>query len=404
MSGLVSHKKAVVFICKWLMRNYWGPLNKRIQQEPDLLDTFPGFILNPERIIFYFGRTHIALEYMGPERLTELKSNFQNMAQFFAYTAKECNLLEQIIGFEYGSEKLSLPLSTFTYDLLLPTNAGADELQRVNWNWDAQEHLVGFNAGCPIIPKGEFARLINARFFDANENGLKTRHIKWIDFIPTDYLDIDDESERFRPLLEPYAKMVEIDLRVTYPTTDDFKYERLQKLNRFIELFADSSNHEPAITNMLSQKEYEFILKMRFAAKAVHSQKLCVWQSEEKSAIQPDFFIERPDGFADIIEFKLPILKRSSVVGQSNREVFSAEINSYIAQTRVYLEYFEDPRNRKYVSATYGFNVRYPKRFLVMGRRWNFKSDEWRAITSEYPDLQIISYDDLVDGVRMQFY
>lgn len=68
----------------------------------------------------------------------------------------------------------------------------------------------------------------------------------------------------------------------------------------------------------------------------VHSQVKCEWQSEEKDEIIPDFFVVRANGYADIVEFKLPKVKRNTVVERNNREQFSAEINSYIAQTRVY--------------------------------------------------------------------
>ena len=56
------------------------------------------------------------------------------------------------------------------------------------------------------------------------------------------------------------------------------------------------------------------------------------------------------------------------------------------------------------ISANYGFKVLNPRRTLVMGRRWNFSSDIWKEIIVEFPDLDILTYDDLVDGVVAQFY
>ncbi|SNS71684.1 protein of unknown function [Ekhidna lutea] len=46
----------------------------------------------------------------------------------------------------------------------------------------------------------------------------------------------------------------------------------------------------------------------------------------------------------------------------------------------------------------------YPKRILVIGRRWNFSVDEWREIANDYRDLEIMTFDDLIDGVVAQFY
>ncbi len=143
---------------------------------------------------------------------------------------------------------------------------------------------------------------------------------------------------------------------------------------------------------------------MRFSAKEIYSEKICEWQSSDKKAIKPDFFVVGTDGFADIVEFKLPFLRQKAVVGSSNRETFSAQINSYISQTRVYREYFDDPNNRNHIKTKYEFNVYKPKRYLVVGRRWELNSEEWRSIAADFHDLVILTYDDLIDGVVTQFY
>ncbi len=124
----------------------------------------------------------------------------------------------------------------------------------------------------------------------------------------------------------------------------------------------------------------------------------------DRDPIQPDFLIVQPNGFADIVEFKLPQLGGSAVVGQSNRHTFSAEVNMYIAQTRVHMDYFDDPRNRAYFRDNHGITVKRPLRYLVAGRRWMFSSDEWRDIAAEYRGFILRTYDDLVDGVKAQFY
>ena len=116
------------------------------------------------------------------------------------------------------------------------------------------------------------------------------------------------------------------------------------------------------------------------------------------------FIEDRANGYADIVEFKLPKVKRNTVVERNNREQFSAEINSYIAQTRVYRSYFEDPNNRRWFEKKYGFKVYKPKRYLVVGRRNDFECDEWIEIKSDYTDVEIVTYDDLVDTVVSQFY
>jgi hypothetical protein len=298
-----------------------------------------------------------------------------------------------------------MPLPPIIEDLVLPTNAGVEELQKLHWNWTAQNMVLGFNTSCVQAPVGQFTRLINARFFDATpDGGLKTRHIKWLDLIPCKYDDSGETVDKFSIWVDPFVKLAEMDANASYPIPTDFRLTRLEQMNRFVEFIGDKRNTEPAITRFLASEDLRFALKMRFAAQHIFPECICEWQSANRKAIKPDFFVVGSDGFADIVEFKLPELKGAPVVGSENRETFSAAINSYVSQTRVYREYFDDPNNRAYVKTMYGFEVYKPRRHLVIGRRWQLSSSEWRAIAADYNDLTIHTYDDIIDGVVMQFY
>ena len=55
--------KAVALILKKnLDRYYYKPLFDYIQKSPDLIKVFPGFLLNPEKLIFYCP-THASKNY-----------------------------------------------------------------------------------------------------------------------------------------------------------------------------------------------------------------------------------------------------------------------------------------------------------------------------------------------------
>lgn len=234
---------------------------------------------------------------------------------------------------------------------------------------------------------------------------LKTRIIKWIDFIPCHYIEPDEgELDEIRFSISMYEKLWYKDMFYKYPKPNDFKFSKLPQINRFVEYFADSNHSEPEITSFLALEENRFILNMGFMGTGLHSEILCEWQSENRNNIKPDFFILRANGYADIIEFKLPKIKSNSVVGKTNREHFNSELSTYIAQTRVYATYFDDPNNRKWFEEKYGFKVYKPKRYLVVGRRNDFECDEWIEIKSDYNNLEILTYDDLVDTVISQFY
>ena len=224
-----------------------------------------------------------------------------------------------------------------------------------------------------------------------------------MDFIPIEYDDSGTETDNFKVPFGMLAELWKIDAEYIYPLPH-FQPMRLQTINRFIEVFGTSNHSEPEITKFLAQKENQFILLTKFGATQLHAEVLCEWQDTERAAIKPDFFVVQPDGYADIVEFKLPNLKATALVGTENRERLSAELASYVAQTRVYVEYFESSANREWVKNKYGFSVRHPDRILVVGRRYDLESDSWRAVASDFPNLRVISYDDLVDGVVAQFY
>lgn len=406
---ILDYNGIIGSLAQELGKRYWFPLYQYLKKKPELIKTFTGFLSNHETIVIHLGKQHIGIEYTGKERAEQLQETGTVHFIINDHTLGDKDFFDEVVGFKYDSTagSFKLPLPPFSEDIILPSNKGFDKLIELKWNFDAQDSLLGFNSNGFMIPEGQFSRIINGLFFDADENGLKTRHIKWLDLIPITYDDSHEAHDLFSINLGYYnEKLIEHDAHYIYPLPDkyDFKYFKLPQLNRFIELTGTSGTSEPEITKFLETGENKFILTMGFLGKKVFGQIKCEWQSERRAPIIPDFFIERPDGYSDIVEFKLPDLKGNSIVGKSNRETFSAEINSYISQTRNYRTYFEDPNNRKWVEDNHTIKVHNPKRILVVGRRWNFSVDEWKEIVSDYRDLEIITYDDLIDGVVAQFY
>ena len=200
MSDTETHstiKPLVMAFLQELMTRYWGPLYHYVKENPELITTMSGFLLNHEKIIVYVGRTHIAVEYIGPELVTELKAEGRAEIQYHDYSTEECNLFEKIIGFEYDSNlDVAMPLASFNEDLLFPTNRGWDKLMELGWNFAAQNSFMGMNVPSPEPMKGQFTRIVNGMFFDADETGLKTRRIKWLDFFPITFDSSDAETDR----------------------------------------------------------------------------------------------------------------------------------------------------------------------------------------------------------------
>lgn len=389
---------------------YWTRMCNYIEENNIAHEDVNCFLLNPESMVIYFGQKFIAIEYCGNPYLEDFQTVTTRDITIRDFTKEKLTtkqFIEKIIGFKYdGTSNINLPLFTGEYEgLIVPTNNGMDKLIELKWNFAAQDSVVSINSTGLDIVDNQFVRLINTRFFDEQKGDLKTRIIKWIDFLPCYYNEPDEgELDEIGFSVSIYDKLWYHDMLYKYPRPNDFKFSKLPQINRFIELWGDSKYSEPEITSFLACDENKFILNMGFMGVGIYSEVLCEWQSEERENIKPDFFVLRANGYADIIEFKLPNMKSNSITGRNNREHFSSELNTYIAQTRVYANYFDDPNNRKWFEKKYGFKVYKPRRYLVIGRRNDFGMDEWIEIRADYNNLEIVTYDDLVDTVISQFY
>lgn len=393
----------ILFLMKVLENNYFKVIFDEIYRNPDLENTIPGLIVNPDIVTIYMGKEHIAVEFSGSEVLRkDFKERYGFEVRFFDFSLNDGTLLENILSFEENySNRLSPPIFGNVFDLVWATDNGYDKLRELRWNYLAQDMMLIMGSCIPTVVSGNACSLINSFFFDANEMGLKTRHIKWMNFIPVIYDDADSRHDTFK-INEGLIRKIAIENAYTmYPLPEDYKNIHLPKINRFIELWGNEDTTEPQITKFL--EENSFILKMAFGATNIYAEKECIWQSEQRKAIRPDFFIESPNR-VDIVEFKLPTMKNNSVVGRENRESLCFQLNSYVAQTRTYANYFNDPNNRIWVQEKYGIDVYKPRRILIIGRRTDFNRKEWKEIVADYDNFDVITFDDLVDKVVAQFY
>ena len=400
---ILDESETVKFLMEALRTNYFEPIYNQIRERPSLKSTIPGLIINPHSIVIYMGKTHIAIEFSGSEVLrNDMPYSHETEVRFFDFSLNDGGLLENIISFNNTCNTgISPPIFGNVFDLVWATNDGYEKLEELRWNYSAQDMMLIMNASMPIIIENKSCSLINSFFFDADEKGLKTRHIKWMNFIPIIYDDTDSRHDTFK-INEGLIREIAIENAYTvYPLPEEYKNIHLPKINRFIELWGNEDTTEPQITKFL--EENSFILKMAFGATNIYAEKDCIWQSEERKAIRPDFFIESPNR-VDIVEFKLPTIKNNSVVGRENRESFCSQLNSYVAQTRTYANYFNDPNNRIWVQEEYGIDVYKPRRILIIGRRTDFNRKEWKEIVADYDNFDVITFDDLVDKVVAQFY
>jgi hypothetical protein len=383
---------------------HWAPLRAAVLAGEVRLSEVSGFLIAPERVIFHVGRTHIGIEYIGKERVEAVPSGILPPCQSVRYTDSDANFIDQIVGFDFSDAPLRLPFDPFTENLTQPTPRAAEPLLDLGWDPTNQDGIITLGMGNPEIPEGAFGRQINCRYFDHDETGLKTRHIKHIDFLPLTLTETDERLD-FEIDLTALLFFVKYDFGHGYPLPPNKEIAKFEAINRFVEFFGDQENDEPAITRFLVKPENRFILASRFGAGRIWPEVLCEWKSgEDLAALKPDFMIVHSNGFGEIVEFKLPDLKGSIEVGKMNRKTFSSEFHSFIAQTREYRDYFDQTINRNWFKETYGFEMYKPKRTIIAGRRFDFEGVDWRRAAADHPDLTILNYDDLVDSAKAQLY
>ncbi|WP_214704212.1 MULTISPECIES: Shedu anti-phage system protein SduA domain-containing protein [unclassified Exiguobacterium] len=393
-------------LANMLMENYWKKIWDVLEMDAELKKNFTNFLLNPEKIIFYLGKTHWGIEYIGNINSKQISSNKKVEVKIIDYS-KADNLLTEILGIDYGNQTgPTFPLLEYSEDLVHPTNEAIDILLDNGWNLAGQTMIINFNAGEFVLQEGMCHRIVNGFFYGTNRSGLVTRNIKWLDLFPLQLNDEDVEVDEFKFYIWPNIKDVILhDAHFNYPLPSGFREEKWYSLNRFVELISSKDTKEPQITAFLAKPENQFILKMAFMGKNISSECELEWQSEKRRAIRPDFFIEGSNGYSDIVEFKLPNLKNiNSTVGRENRQTFSAEIHSYISQTRDYEYYFEDPKNRKFAEEKHGINIYYPKRILVIGRRSMLDTPDWKRLENDYRNIMIKTYDEVIDLVLSHLY
>ena len=175
-----------------------------------------------------------------------------------------------------------------------------------------------------------------------------------------------------------------------------------KSLNDFIELVSTKGTSEPAITQFLS--DYPAILQLAFGMHELNPQVLLEWQYESgKDNLQPDFLPIRMDGYADIVEFKLPWLKSTPISGSGTRRHPSFEIDLALSQIDEYAEWCAQDVNRIWLHKQCGIKVHTPHTYLIIGHRSEFDAAERQKLRGRR-NATILTYDEFVEMARMQLY
>jgi hypothetical protein len=121
---------------------------------------------------------------------------------------------------------------------------------------------------------------------------------------------------------------------------------------------------------------------------------------EGGTSLIPDFVLEPVDqnSLCDLLELKLPSAR--AFISQKNRARFSAGVLEACAQLRAYSDFFDEVKNRKSIQEKYGLLAYKPKMFVIIGRRGKLNPIDTRRITSDLPNLHLVTYDDITARMK----
>jgi hypothetical protein len=116
--------------------------------------------------------------------------------------------------------------------------------------------------------------------------------------------------------------------------------------------------------------------------------------------LKPDVVVEPVSGgWSDIVDLKLP--NERIFVGAGDRPRLSQAIAEAASQLRQYARWFDDRKVAKAVEDKYGFRCFKPRQVVIIGRDpREFSEAQREAARSAYPDLEIVTYDKLLDAAR----
>jgi len=388
-------------------------------KEKTFFENVPGFLINPKTVVLYWFDQHIAISFEGEGREKSLSEPLRPefVHRVFFSECERTYVFSAVSGLNLKKSAeendLMAELSLFTISgsmsgrgFLFSESTLADLLE-LGWrieDLNTTGIIFGFTE-CSI-PRNKSFNFQNIFVFEKNSGkGVFSHHIKWLEVIPYQ-IDFDSQGEINAVLGSPsmigqaahHAGLKKFFIPTSYHQV------KFHAINRFVELWGMVSTKEIAITQFLQNDKHKFILTMHFGARNIYPELTCLKLDQSAQAVRPDFFVEKSNGVCDIVEFKLPRMTKPMVVGPKNRRRFASWFSAYLAQASAYRRHFSEPRHRVDMKEKYELIVEMPTVTLVIGRRLDINTPEVRLLLSEYSGINIISYDDLVDGVVAQLY
>lgn len=412
----IIERKFTELIQKFIMEIILVGIRSRASESDQYLANIPGFLLSPKTITVHWFRDHLALSYEGNESSKDLDSapspefihrfHLNEVNTYLFSSVLEVDLPKIMEDNPLNSEINLATISSAPRGLLFCDSTFSELLDK-GWQMGVSNSSgVILNFSESAIPKNKFYNFQNVFISTRSANqDIATHRIKWLDVIPHDLiLNPQGKLTNIRASPSVLEQLLNIYGLKKYFIPATYQQKKLDIINKFVELWGNNLTKEIDITRFLEKDEHKFLITMHFGARNIYPEKSCPKLENQTKSIRPDFFVEKTNNTCDIVEFKLPRVSSSLIVGKPNQRRFSAWFSAYLGQAEAYMEHFKDARHRDDAKARHDIVVEFPSVTIVIGRRHDINNFEMRSLLSRRNRINVISYDELIDGVVAQLY
>jgi hypothetical protein len=395
----MNKDKVTVFIeniSNQLNNNVFRKVDDFLHENPEIRSTLNPAFPFPRELRIGLIEGCLAIEYVGPDQPEN--SSFKSTGGFYDSILDFLNI--DISHLHYQSTPLQNIPGIRIFDSI------EERIENMNFFLgDSIDILCSysyeFSQGIECSSIGGIFNFMSAKnpfyisnstiFWTDRAGNLKVKRIDFLEVWP-----MGDKGWGYSTNCDTLSKLI---LSSPIPAYD---IKLHKKLNEFVEFIGDLSRSEPQITKFIENSPE--ILQLGLSVTDLNPQVMLEWQYPSgKPDLQPDFMPIGFDGYANILDFKLPNLKSKPIVGSSIRSHPSFEIDHALAQIDEYEEWCSQEINQQWLLKKKNIKVQHPKKYLIIGHSQNF-SPEDRQKLRKRRDAIIMTYDELISMARFQLY
>lgn len=373
-----------------IKEHVFSPINDILSDNPDVRSNLNPAFPYPYNLKIGILENCLAIEYVGPNKDEETDFGCQG---FFQPTWDVYDFLEiDLKHLNSRGIEIEADLDNMSFFLGKSMEYLGDyfyDMTQLPYEFLMLNGYVDFSK-----PKRPIF-ISNTNFLWTDENDrLKIKHIDFMEIFP-----LGENGEVYYHDNNSLKKFADFIINYRVPK---YKVKLHEKLNDFIEFINLPDISEPKITAFLTENPE--ILQLAFGVHELNAQVDLEWQFEtEHDNLKPDFLPKRMDGYADIMEFKLPFLKNNPMVGKLERRHPSFEIDTAISQLDTYDYWCSQKINTDWLEKEKAIKILYPRKILIIGHSKDFSKED-RARLRNIRDTTVFTYDEFIEMARFQLY